>query len=334
MQLPSGLAFGFFRPPSCISSKAKATLWTWESRRQSSRTSTVAHFRVSRIHLLFEALGGEEEVVQRDKIIFKQPHQQHQVDAVGKLHKATASASNHSPYLKTHIELNPPGASYLRFQLRHLQVQLVQVFVDEGDERLEIQLTLVISHSDVSSASEFKGSITVFTTFSLSGAWSSSVSKASLSVGTNKCLTQSAWRFSFMSTCREFVNVYLSKEKLSKVLLENKMCLGLTKSPHHHSEKDRERQWGGGGWNLLCVKLLHLDAKAPALTLWCSSALLSRGRSAGFLLVSAQIKTKWANLRLSLTIYRTLTLTTTTCTDTCSGSLMGAWKCIARSTSR
>lgn len=30
----------------------------------------------------------------------------------------------------------------------------------------------------------------------------------------------------------------------------------------------------------------------------------------------------------------TFTLTTTTCTDTCSGSLMGAWKCMASATSR
>lgn len=204
MYLPSGLAFGFFRPPSCISSKAKATLWTWESRRQSSRTSTAAHFTVSRrrIHLLFEALGGEEEVVQRDKIILKQPHQQHQVDAVGKLRKPTASTSNQPPYLKAHVKLNPPGTSYLRFQLRHLQVQLVQVFVDEGDERLETQLTPVISRSDVSSVWALKGNITVFTTFSLSGAWSSSVSKASLSVGTNKWLTQSTWR------CLFYVNVH------------------------------------------------------------------------------------------------------------------------------
>lgn len=52
------------------------------------------------------------------------------------------------------MKLNPLGASYLRFQLRHLQVQLVQVFVDEGDERLETKLTPVISRSDVSSIRE------------------------------------------------------------------------------------------------------------------------------------------------------------------------------------
>lgn len=170
-----------------------------------------------------------------------------------------------------------------------------------------------------------KGNITVFTTFSLSGAWSSSVSKASLSVGMNKWLTQTVW------SCLFYVSLYRIwvKRSFQRVLLEMKMCLRLTKSPHHHSEKDRER---GGVWNCLCVR--HLDAKAPALTLWCSSALSSRGRSEGSPLVSAQIKTKWAELRLPLTIYTTLTLTTTTCTDTCSGSLMGAWKCIARSTSR
>lgn len=50
-----------------------------------------AQFRASQhcIHLLFKALGGEEEVVQRNKIIFKQPHQQHQVHTVSKLHKQT-----------------------------------------------------------------------------------------------------------------------------------------------------------------------------------------------------------------------------------------------------
>lgn len=110
----------------------------------------MTHFSVSRrrIHLLFEAFGGEEEVVQRDKIIFKQPHQQHQVDTVGKLHTPTASTTSAALFKDT---LNPPGTSYLRFQLRHLQVQLVQVFVDEGDERLETQLTPFNSRSDVSS---------------------------------------------------------------------------------------------------------------------------------------------------------------------------------------
>lgn len=37
------------------------------------------------------------------------------------------------------------SSSYLRFQLCHFQVQLVQVFVDEGDERLETQLAPVMS---------------------------------------------------------------------------------------------------------------------------------------------------------------------------------------------
>lgn len=43
----------------------------------------------------------------------------------------------------------------------------------------------------------------------------------------------------FMSTCTEV------QRSFQRVLLENKMGLGLTKSPHHHSEKDRERQCGG-----------------------------------------------------------------------------------------
>lgn len=153
--LPSGLALGFFRPPSCINSKAKATLWTWGSRKQHSRIDMLARFRVSQrcIHLLFEALGGEEEVVQRDKIILKQPHQQHQVDTVGKLRKQTDNALTTSVTLfKDPNEIQSRGSSsYLRFQLCHFQVQLVQVFVDEGDERLETQLALVMSRPHVSS---------------------------------------------------------------------------------------------------------------------------------------------------------------------------------------
>lgn len=107
--LPSGLALGFFRPPSCINSKAKATLWTWGSRKQHSRIDMLTRFRVWQrcIHLLFEALGGEEEVVQRDKIILKQPHQQHQVDTVGKLRKQTDKALTQSHCLKIQMKLNP-----------------------------------------------------------------------------------------------------------------------------------------------------------------------------------------------------------------------------------
>lgn len=37
-------------------------------------------------HLLFEALWGEEEVVQRDKVVLKEPHQQNQVHSISKLH--------------------------------------------------------------------------------------------------------------------------------------------------------------------------------------------------------------------------------------------------------
>lgn len=43
-------------------------------------------------HLLLKALRGEEEVVQRDKVVLQQPHQQNQVHSVSKLATNTQTA--------------------------------------------------------------------------------------------------------------------------------------------------------------------------------------------------------------------------------------------------
>lgn len=106
------------------------------------------------------------------------------------------------------------------------------------------------------------------------------------------------------------------------------------------------------------------EETASALTRWCWSAPLWRAQSAICPLASAQTKQKcpsnkrqskqkcWCALQkwhvrtrycqiavsllfhLSASFKKHVTLTTTTCTVTCSGSLMGAWKCITSATSR
>lgn len=44
------------------------------------------------LHLLLKALWGEEEVVQRDKVVLQQPHQQNQVNSICKLATNTKTA--------------------------------------------------------------------------------------------------------------------------------------------------------------------------------------------------------------------------------------------------
>lgn len=76
-------------------------LWLWKS--------AVHHQLEGQGHVsyaLVKRLGSEVEVVERDKVALEQPGEQAQVHAVSKL----------------------------RVQIRHLQVDLVKMLVDEGDE--------------------------------------------------------------------------------------------------------------------------------------------------------------------------------------------------------